>query len=274
MRNTADDPAPEFGGGAGAWWTANRMLLDCSGTATPTGPAVQLRWLGDPTDSDNHRQEPQAGVDRSHVGCKRAAVVRCLFAAGRPAGALPSARRIFASSHIEITRGDHLVPDRASHPNAVPAHRSGRRRLGRRTTIAEHRRRVLDSDAGIGHRLPRRRGLQALHLRPVDRLLPQAGRGQQPGPSDHGRQDGVRKDVDGGPHFFAGEPRASRQDPRDEHEARAPGRAHRRPGARPRARRDARSSTSAAACTRRRSPGRSTRRRSPTSCCRARTSRR
>ena len=75
-------------------------------------------------------------------------------------------------------------------------------------------------------------------------------------------------------HLFAREPRASRQDPRDQHAARAPGGADRRRRRATSRDRGARSSTSAAACTPRRSPGRSTRRRSPTSCCRAPTSRR
>ena len=73
-------------------------------------------------------------------------------------------------------------------------------------------------------------------------------------------------------HLVAGEPRAARQDPRDQHEARASRRGSptpRRATSRARARV---SSTSAADCTRRRSRDRSTRRRSPTSCCRARTS--
>ena len=121
---------PGFGGGAGGravncGSTAaglRGLRVDCHGADRSEPRISRGSGGGDATGSANQRQEPRATTDRSHNRCKRAAVFGSPFAACQR-WCDAAAHRIFASSHIEITRGDHLVPDHASHPNAVPAHR-------------------------------------------------------------------------------------------------------------------------------------------------------
>ena len=207
-----------FGGRADAWrWDSRK-------SAAETLPAAGI----------NVKNYSRRAL-RSHAGCKHRGVIRFPFRQETRGWCAGPSFGIFAASHRRNSlRGEPDAPDRAPNPHApvfcspcsspaLPVPNGPR--AGSSLPTPES---VFGFPVGADYKL-------FTYDQSIDyfRKLAAASNRVQ---SDHGRQDGLRQDLDGRDHLVAGESRAARQDPRDQHAPRASRRAHRRRRRTPRAR--------------------------------------
>ncbi len=261
-------------------WRADGLRFDSCWTA---GGMLRRRHVrtraftrgsggGDGTRSENQRQEPRAMPDRSHNRCKRAAVLRF------PSRGGPVLVRCHRTSHFRIGR-TLKSPEETTLPRIMRPTRTLFLPIALAAAASAAAQR--SPNTGGGSSIPTPESVFGFPVgedyklftydQSIDYFKKLAAA------SNRVQLINVGKTSFGKPWtaaIISSPANLARLDKLREINMtpRAPRRAHRRRGARPRARRGAPSSTSAAACTRRRSRVRSTRRRSRTSCCRARTS--